>query len=101
MKLFIYGTLQLPEVQQKIIGRKVDTAPDSLHGYHRGTVSIHGRVYPIAEPAAGEKIKGSIIKVSEVELHKIDEYETKTYKRIGVNLESGTKAWVYIQNSRP
>lgn len=95
--LFVYGTLQEPDVQLRIIGRRVVGQPDTLDGYYKSQISINGNVYPFAVEAAGSAIAGQVLEVTTEELALMDAYEGKEYRRIRVQLRSGRSAWVYCE----
>jgi gamma-glutamylcyclotransferase (GGCT)/AIG2-like uncharacterized protein YtfP len=96
-KIFVYGTLQDPEVQKHILGRARPLQDDVLKGYRKGNIEINGRSYFIAIPEAGSQIEGKVIEASPKEILLMDEYETKAYKRIKVKLASGQRAWLYCR----
>lgn len=95
--LFVYGTLIDKKVQEKVIGRKLSGIPNSLPGYKKSTVVIDNITYPILIPHQNGHIKGQVLELTEDELKKVDTYETDVYRRIGVNLSDGMKAWVYVK----
>ncbi len=92
-QIFSYGTLLIPEVQQRIIGRFVSGVPDALPGFSKSTIKVDGKTYPIISEGEGT-IEGKILSVTSEELAKIDVYES-AYKRAKVVLLSGKEAWVY------
>ena len=105
--LFSYGTLQLPEVQRANYGRLLDGRPDTLVGWalipleisDPEVVRISGRaVHNIATStgAKEDRINGQIFAITEEELATTDRYEVDAYDRIEVELESGTRAFVYV-----
>jgi gamma-glutamylcyclotransferase (GGCT)/AIG2-like uncharacterized protein YtfP len=94
--LFVYGTLYEPEVQLLLIGRLLDSYPDTLRGYERTTHLLPP--YPVAMPDENNEIHGYVLQVTSAELAQFDIYETEDYQRIHVRLVSGTEAWVYIGN---
>lgn len=96
-KLFVYGSLQQPKVQQSVIGRRVTSLPDRLRGFTKDTAVINGNTYPVALPSDQEHIDGRVLEVNSDELPKLDEYETDAYTRVKVRLESGKEAWVYTK----
>lgn len=98
IKLFIYGTLSSPVVQQKIIGRISSATSDILKGYKRGNISINYSIYPIAIKDSNETIMGNVIEVTAEELKLIDEYETSAYSRVSLKLASTVETWVYIKS---
>ncbi|MBO0323829.1 gamma-glutamylcyclotransferase [Muricauda sp. CAU 1633] len=99
--LFTYGTLQDLQVQEYIFGRILDGKPDFLSGFKRFENAVYGR-YPLVLHTENEedKVEGMVYKVSIADLKKADIYETSAYKREKFHLESGTVAWVYIENSK-
>ena len=99
-KLFTYGTLQYPEIQEKLLRRTLIGVSDTLLDYELkiGVVEIDGEKFDAATDKPGERINGVVYELSKDELHKIDQYEGKSYKRIKVNLLSGVESWVYIQS---
>lgn len=96
-KLFVYGTLQQPQVQHSVIGRQVKSYPDKLIGFSKETVKINGKTYPIAVASDNGAIEGMVLEIEDEDLIKLDDYETKAYSRIKVHLNSGQEAWIYCQ----
>ncbi len=108
--LFSYGTLQKGAVQLETFGRLLSGTPDILTGYELSTVMIEdedviatsNQVYhPIIIFSNNSKdvIKGVVFEITQDELNHADEYETDSYKRVKVQLESGKSAWVYTANT--
>ena len=93
--LFVYGTLQDPQVQASVFGRVAQGQPDALDGYRRGEIAIDGAVYWIAVPDPGSAIDGQVIEVTAGELAEIDRYEGVEYRRVRVRLCSARETWVY------
>ncbi len=60
-ELFIYGTLKLPEIQLKIIGRKVELMADVLKGYKTAIVFMDGTDCLTLIPDENSQIEGAII----------------------------------------
>lgn len=96
-KLFIYGTLSDVDVQKKVWGRVTMGYLDSLGGFRKSEIEIEGEKYFVVIPDEKGEVKGLVIEVSDIELEKIDQYETDNYKRIKVVMKSGTLAWIYIK----
>ncbi len=97
-KLFVYGTLKDPQVQEQVFGRTTDGKPDVLEGYERSQVVVEGEIFPALVPKEGSTIAGLVLEINPEEFPKIDEYETAAYVRGKVNLRSGTEAWVYLKS---
>lgn len=106
-KLFSYGTLQYEAVQISTFGRKLKGVPDVLSGYCLSQLAIIDSTvvetsgtatHPILLPTGNDsdKVTGVVFDISPEELRQADEYEVKDYKRICVQLCSGTHAWVYV-----
>ena len=55
-------------------------------------------LYPVVVPSEGDIVKGVVFEVSEMELERLDRYETEYYKRENVTLDSGVECMVYVQN---
>jgi gamma-glutamylcyclotransferase (GGCT)/AIG2-like uncharacterized protein YtfP len=107
VRLFSYGTLQLPEVQQATFGRLLTGRPDVLIGYRLAPLVITDpsvvatsglEVHTIACPTgdATDRVPGVVFEVSPAELDEADGYETDAYARVEVALESGDTAFVYV-----
>lgn len=105
--LFSYGTLQLEAVQLVTFGRTLTGTRDVLPGFEEGfleltdptTVSLSGKTrHSIAKftgrPA--DTISGTVYELTPEELSSADGYEVPEYKRISAILESGVRAWVYV-----
>ncbi|MEM1257807.1 MAG: gamma-glutamylcyclotransferase family protein [Bacteroidota bacterium] len=97
--LFSYGSLQSKDIQKTVLGRTLKGKSGILVGYRISEKKVQGK-YPLIEPSPinTDKVKGTIFKVSNFELHELDRYDTYAYMRIEVRLKSGTKAWAYIEN---
>lgn len=95
--VFAYGTLLDPKIQQRVIGRLVESKPDVLPGYRKGTLKLSKNSYYIAVRDPDHSIEGGVLMVTGDELKRIDRYEGKHYERARVVLESGIEAWVYRQ----
>ena len=105
--LFSYGTLQAEAVQLATFGRKLVGEPDTLPGYRQTTLEIQdprivatsGAKYHLNVQFTGcdsDFVVGTRFKVTRKELEQADLYEVAPdYKRVRVQLKSGTPAWVY------
>jgi hypothetical protein len=105
-RLFSYGTLQQPEVQQALFGRPVPTVPDVLPGYRVDVTVITDPAviatsgsdrHPILRRGGpGDAVPGAFLELSPAELAAADEYEVDDYVRVPVTLGSGRSAWAYV-----
>ena len=93
--LFVYGTLQDPAVQSRIIGRVVSGTPDVLEGYFKTDYAMPEGIYPLVIPRHGHFVEGLVLEVTLEELGQMDTYETTAYRRVRVPLRSGRISWVY------
>ena len=93
--LFVYGTLQDPAVQQRLIGRTVTGTPDTLEGFFKSSISMTDGVFPLVIPRHGHEVNGLVLEITLEELLAMDVYETSAYRRIRVPLRSGRETWVY------
>ena len=93
--LFVYGTLQDPDVQNRIIGRVVAGTPDVLEGYFKTEYSMPEGIYPLVIPRHGQVVEGLVLEVTADELRRMDAYETAAYRRVRVPLRGGRTSWVY------
>jgi hypothetical protein len=107
VRLFSYGTLQLPEVQISNYGRRLDGEPDTLLGHRLvpieigdpEVVRISGKAVHTIACASGDpadRVEGVAYLLTEAELEATDAYETAAYVRTEVRLESGRTALVYV-----
>jgi gamma-glutamylcyclotransferase (GGCT)/AIG2-like uncharacterized protein YtfP len=106
--LFSYGTLQDEGVQLATFGRKLQGEADSLPGYRKGRIEIAdpkivaetGDTHYLNAEFTGldsDSVPGTTFKVTGKELEQADIYEAPAgYKRVHVQLKSGTAAWVYV-----
>ena len=102
--LFVYGTLMLPEVSQKIFGQSSD---ERACLEHYQSIKIHfgeeELFYPALIEQFGAKTNGILFRnLSEDELIFIDEYEGDEYERKLVQVEANSEkieAWCYIWKS--
>jgi hypothetical protein len=110
--LFSYGTLRDSNVQLATYGRRVEGQADSLAGYvlvdividDPHVVSLSGKnVHRIARRTgrAEDRIFGTMLFLTPAELRSSDDYEVEAYTRTEVTLESGRKAFVYVEANLP
>lgn len=107
-RLFSYGTLQLPAVQQANFGRLLEGAPDTLTGYVLDKLEITDeeviaesgeRFHWIAVKTGGaaDRVPGVVFLITPEELAAADVYEAVDYVRVEETFESGAKAWIYVK----
>ena len=106
MRLFCYGTLQLPHVQLKTFGRLLNGHPASLPGYRVDRIEIFDAAvvaasgehfHPILRRSKSleQAVCGSVFALSEAELTAADAYEVDAYQRVEATLADGSVCWIY------
>lgn len=106
--LFSYGTLQLREVQIANYGRPLEGSPDALAGYRLtevpdrdpNAVRISGtKMHFIVQPTGNpdDRVPGLLFLLTAEELAATDRYEGSDYGRAELMLESGRRAFVYVE----
>jgi gamma-glutamylcyclotransferase (GGCT)/AIG2-like uncharacterized protein YtfP len=109
-RLFSYGTLQTEAVQLSTFGRQLDGSPDALVGYRLRMIKIEDQDFVATSggeyhrnlefTGSSDLVEGTVFSVTEQELEQADAYEPDGYKRVRVQLRSGTEAWVYSMRER-
>src|SRR5262245_15779953 len=95
--LFSYGTLQDDEVQLSTFDRLLVGEADALPAYLQTTCGPYLNIRFTGRRS--DSVRGIRFEVTKAELEVADIYEaTADYKRIEVQLSSGTRAWVYLNN---
>ena len=105
--LFAYGTLRTESVQLDTFGRRLEGKPDTLVGYRLTMIQIEDQDFVVLSGSADHRnlqftgitsdlVEGTVFRVTKKELEQADAYEPAGYKRVPVELRSGTKAWVYM-----
>lgn len=97
--LFCYGTLQIPEVIQAVIGRHPRGCLAEIHGY--GAFEVRQAEYPGLRPARGRITGGRVyFGLSASELTILDRFEGRLYRRrrLAVRTCDGRRrcVWVYV-----
>ena len=111
-KLFSYGTLQAEPVQRVAFGRTLEGKSDTLQSYKLELIESEDQDFVTRSGAdrhrnvqftgsTADKVPGTVFDVTSEELARCDAYEPTDYKRVEVQLASGTKAWVYLNDSVP
>jgi gamma-glutamyl AIG2-like cyclotransferase len=106
-RLFSYGTLQLEAVQKATFGRQLTGTSDALRGFELVPLKIEDQiVVAISGKAqhtmakftgrASDVVPGTVFAVTPDELQNADKYEVAAVKRVAVVLQSGTRAWAYV-----
>ena len=109
-KLFSYGTLQLPQVQESLFGRILVGTKEELPGYkveklrirdqaviEKSGTDMHPILVHTGEPT--DVVVGMVFDITQVELEKADEYEVEDYRRTLATMRSGAHAWIYSSSA--
>ena len=110
--LFSYGTLQLEAVQIATFGRRLAGTSDVLRGFELVSLRIEDQtVIAISGKAdhtmarftgrASDVVSGMVFAVTPDELQNADTYEVAAVKRVAVVLQSGVRAWAYVDARYP
>ena len=105
--LFSYGTLQLEAVQIATFGRQLAGTSDAMRGFElvsltiedQKVIAISGKSHHTMASFTGrasDVISGTVFTVTPGEIQNADQYEVPAVKRVAVVLESGVRAWVYV-----
>ena len=94
-KVFAYGTLLQPDVQQNVFNRVLVGIPSSIRGYEVCTVVIDGEEYPSLRESHTAEVKGEIFTLTDEELQRADVYEGVEYTRKRILTEHKEECWVY------
>ncbi|MBV8059915.1 MAG: gamma-glutamylcyclotransferase [Alphaproteobacteria bacterium] len=105
--LFSYGTLQQENVQLSTFKRKLQGQADCLTGFCEEYVEIRDpavlaasrkKYHPILIYSGDteDSVSGTVYLITDEELLLADQYEVADYMRVEVQLNSGLKAWVYV-----
>ena len=105
--LFSYGTLQLEAVQMEMFGRQLAGSSDALRGFElvllkiedQTVIAISGKaLHTMAKftGRASDLISGTVFAVTPDEIQNADKYEVAAVKRVAVVLQSGIRAWAYV-----
>lgn len=106
-RLFSYGTLQLEAVQMATFGRRLTGPRDALPGFELvslqiedpAVVAISGEAQHTMAKFTGrvsDVVSGTVFAVTRQEVLNADGYEVPAVKRVAVVLQSGTRAWAYV-----
>ena len=98
-RVFVYGTLLLPVVQNRVTGRVFAVRPARLDGYSRRRV--RGESYPsLRQDPAGSTVGAVLDGLEQLDLERIDAYEGRRYerRRVTVGIDDGDRAdaWVWL-----
>ena len=95
--LFVYGTLLIPQVRNKVFGVSLNGFSDALPGFKKEEGIVAG-TYPGVLPSdvSSAEVSGLLFSLPGDILARVDAYEGAMYHRKTLILRSGTAAWVYL-----
>ena|SRR5450631_2223817 len=105
--LFSYGTLQLEAVQVATFGRQLAGASDALRGFElvllkiedQTVIAISGKEHHTMAKSTGrasDVVSGTVFALTPDEIQNADKYEVAAVRRVAVVLQSGVRAWAYV-----
>ena len=105
--LFSYGTLQLEAVQMATFGRLLTGSRDTLTGFQlaplkiedEAVIAVSGKTHHTIARFTGrasDEVTGTVFRLTPDDIQNADAYEVDACKRIAVTLQSGVRAWVYV-----
>jgi gamma-glutamylcyclotransferase (GGCT)/AIG2-like uncharacterized protein YtfP len=93
--LFAYGTLQLDDVLQTLIGRVPASTPAQLTNWR--AVRLPGRPYPGLVHSSGHTVSGLVFDdLTPDEWLLLDRFEDTDYDLQQIPLDAGGAAWAYV-----
>ncbi|SNY89422.1 Gamma-glutamyl cyclotransferase, AIG2-like [Nocardia amikacinitolerans] len=97
--LFVYGTLQFPEVLHQLIGRCPDLSPAELTGWR--AAALPGRLYPGLVADARATVRGALLSgLSAGEWAVLDAFEDDEYDLRPVDFDATVRADTGVRSSR-
>jgi ABC-type proline/glycine betaine transport system ATPase subunit len=105
--LFSYGTLQLEAVQMATFRRQLAGTSDALRGFDlvslkiedQTVISMSGKAHHTMARFTGrasDVVSGTVFAVTPDEIQNADKYEVAAVRRVAVVLQSGVRAWAYV-----
>jgi len=91
--LFVYGTLQFPEVLSVLIDRVPDHEPAAVEGWR--AAALRERVYPGLVPAQTTVSGYLLTGLTPHEWRVLDAFEDPVYDLVRVDLVDGRHGWTY------
>ena len=100
IKVFSYGTLYQSGVQMVEFGQlfEVDYDLDYVGGWDIIRIKMNGHKHSIAvESDKKTTVMGAIVYIPESLIEKVDDYQGKEYKRIGIVTLCGNDCQMYVK----
>lgn len=97
--IFVYGTLRDEQTRIELLGYNPCSTCATIKGYRTDSISIDGIKYPIIieDADSNEIITGEYFEVEDMDLEKLDAYESSAYRRKEVTMDNEEIAWVYFK----
>lgn len=92
--LFVYGTLQFPEILFVLIDRVPERRPAAAEGWR--VASLTGRVYPGLVPGDGAAHGHLLSGLTSEEWRVLDAFEGPEYELKRLELVGGGHGWAYV-----
>ena len=85
-RLFVYGTLLVPIISERVLGRPLVGIPAVLKDHVR--LCVEGEVYPAVVRRVGSSVEGRLCDgLDRADLDRLDAYEGDLYRRVPVRVE--------------
>jgi gamma-glutamylcyclotransferase (GGCT)/AIG2-like uncharacterized protein YtfP len=94
--LFVYGSLQFPEVLFTLIDRIPDHEPAAAHGWR--VAALPERPYPGLVPGTGTATGYLLTGLTPEEWQVLDAFEDPVYELKRLDLIDGRHGWAYVCN---
>lgn len=101
-RVFAYGTLEVAELVEALVGRRLPGEPAVLRGWARRM--LRGAHYPGIAPRAGAETPGTLYAgVDAAELAALDRFEGELYERRQLEVETaaGARRRAFVWALRP
>lgn len=100
--IFAYGTLQVPSVQEELLGRSfaslgVTTLKDFVV---MGDYFVEDGYYPRLVPMKDGVVYGNVYPMSDKDIAVLDEYETDAYELKQARTSCGMNVYVYFPKTK-
>ncbi len=100
-RLLSYGTLQIPDVLDILLGRQPRQTPATIHGWR--VVALNNRPYPVLVPGTGsDHVTGLVFTdLTDDEWATVDAFEDPVYDLHEIPVADAPPAWAYASTSSP
>lgn len=96
--IFAYGTLQLPSVQNELLGKSFTSlGVTTIENFVvMNDYFVEDGYYPRLVPMNGGVVYGNVYSMSDEDIKVLDEYETDAYELKQVETSNGMLVYVYF-----